>query len=448
MCKPDSLDNDCSIPAYFSIDQCNNDIEQVGCLKALALVFLLLAGQFICLPSAQALSLQAAEQLVRQNDFSSKALQSKSDALSESAGADRQLADPQLTLGLFNIPIDNFNVNSQPNMQLRFGIAQSFPRGKTLVFKQKQAQWASNTQHRLALDQLAKSIQAVRQHYFNLYYQIEAQSVIERSRFYFTQLVDIAESFYKVGRVNQQDLLSAQLELSRLDSRVIELKTQEDLARAALSKWLDDKAFEPIDRQYPDLPALVPQQQIIGALIFHPVIQAEDARVAFFDEGIAIARQQYKPGWSIGVEYRTRFGNNPDGSRRSDQAAAMVKVDLPFFTDQRQDRRLAASRHQYTAARHMRSDKLRDLRQAVFKNYTNWLRLTEHSALYRQRLAPEADANAQASLKAYQSGVAEFTSLARARITQLNVRLEALHTKIQRSIVHARLLYLAQGVSK
>ena len=295
---------------------------------------------------------------------------------------------------MFNLPTDDFDINSEPNTQLRFGVSQSFPRGKTLTFKEKQTKWAGNAEYQLATDEVTKSIRSVREHYFDLYNQIGAQLIIDESRKYFAQLVDIAESYYKVGRANQQDLLQAQLELTRLDDRVIELKTKEDLARAELSKWLDEKAFDPIEKEYPTLPFLVSQQEIIDSLIHHPSVQAEDAMVSFFDEGVAIAREQYKPGWSVGVEYRKRFGDNIDGSNREDQAAAMVKVDLPIFTDQRQDRRLAASQHQASAAKYVRSDKLQSLRQAVLSDYANWTRLSERSELYESRLVPEANANA------------------------------------------------------
>ena len=59
------------------------------------------------------------------------------------------------------------------------------------------------------------------------------------------------------------------------------------------------------------------------------------------------------------------------------------------------------------------------------------------------QLQQEAAANAQASLKAYQSGVTEFTGLMRARITDLDVRLEALRIRVDRARAQANLLYLA-----
>ena len=445
MCRSRHITNDCLIQSYSCIDE-DIDVIKYRYIKLVvqSLIIALLA-QFFYLSPAHALTLREVEQITEQTDFISKARQFRGDALGESAIADAQLPDPQLNLGLFNLPTNDFDINSEPNTQLRFGISQSFPRGKTLAFREKQTKWASDAEYKRASDEVLKSIRSVREHYFNLYYQIGAQEIIDESRQYFVQLVDIAESYYKVGRVNQQDLLRAQLELSRLDDRVIDLKTNEDLARAELSKWLDKKAFEPIEKDYPTLPQLDPEQVIIDSLINHQSIQVEDAMVSFFNEGVEIAREQYKPGWSIGVEYRKRFGDNLDGSNREDQAAAMVRVDLPIFTDKRQDRRLAASQHQVSAAKYIRNDRLQSLKQAVLRDYANWERLSQRSDLYESKLVPEANANANASLTAYQSGVTEFTTLARARITQLNVRLEALRAKTEGSRAHARLLYLSEG---
>lgn len=445
MCKAKYITNDCLLQSNTYVESCIDKTKKRYVVNIIYLILIVLIAQLFYISPSHALNLSEVELITEQQDYISKARQFRADAFGESSIADAQLPDPQLNFGLFNMPIDDFDIDEEPNTQLRFGVSQAFPRGKTLQFKEKQTRWAGTAENRLANNEVAKSIRSAREHFFNLYYQISAQAIINESREYFSQLVGIAESFYKVGRVNQQDLLRAQLELSRLDDRVIELKTKEDLARAELSKWLDDKAFEPIEKEYPTLPPLPTQQEIIDSLINHHAIQAEDAMVSFFNEGVAIAEEQYKPGWSIGVEYRKRFGENIDGSDRDDQAAAMVKVDLPIFTDKRQDRRLAASQHQVSAAKFVRIDKLHSLRQAVLRDYANWTRLSDRSTLYETRLVPEADANANASLTAYQSGVTEFTTLARARITQLNARLEALRAKTEHSRAHARLLYLAEG---
>ena len=419
----------------------NISIQVRNCLATVVLFSLIYMAS---IQSVNALTLQEVEVITRMNDYLSQSQYARRDALEDSAVADGQLPDPQLNVGLFNAPLDNFDLDREPNTQLRFGVTQAFPRGDTLKIRTQQTQWSSQEQAYRAHDQLVQSVRLARENYLDIYYQVGAQEIIHQSHQYFSQLVDIAESFYRVGRVNQQDVLRAQLELSRLDERLIIFKKNEDQARAALSKWLDDRAYEVIDTEFPMLPDLEEQQDIIDQLINHPRVQASDSVISFFNEGVAIAKEQYKPGWSVGVEYRKRFGNNLDGSDRDDQMAALVKVDLPLFTDKRQDRRLSASQHQVLAAKDLRSDQLQVLKQAVLREYAALIKFQEQSELYDTRLSPDAEANASASLKAYQSGVTEFTTLARARITQLDIQLEALRVKIETAKAHVRILYLME----
>lgn len=391
-----------------------------------------------------ALTMQEVEDITRMNDYISQSQLNRRDALEESAVADGQLPDPQLNVGLFNVPLDNFDLDREPNTQLRFGVSQSFPRGDTLKIRSQQTLWSSKEQDYRSQDQLAQSIRMVRENYFDVFYNVGAQEIIHQSHQYFSQLVDIAESFYSVGRVNQQDILRAQLELSRLEERVIIFKKNEDLARAELSKWLDDRAYEIIDTSFPTLNEIAAQQEVTDGLVYHPKVKANDSIISFFNEGVAIAEEQYKPGWSVGVEYRKRFGNNMDGSDRDDQMAALVKVDIPLFTDKRQDRRLSASQYQVMAAKDVRIDQLQILKRSVSREFSALEKYKEQSELYGMQLVPDADANANASLKAYQSGVTEFTTLARARITQLDIQLEALRVKVEAAKAHVRILYLME----
>jgi outer membrane protein TolC len=155
-----------------------------------------------------------------------------------------------------------------------------------------------------------------------------------------------------------------------------------------------------------------------------------------------VAKQDYKPGIGAFVEYRKRFGENPDGSDRSDMMAAMVTMDIPLFTENRQDKRVAAREQSTNAARYSRDDALRILRRRLEKDRAIYRRLGERELIYKNKLVSSASSNAQASLNAYQSGVTEFTTLMRAGITELDVRLENLRIKVDRLRTQARLLYI------
>ena len=188
-----------------------------------------------------------------------------------------------------------------------------------------------------------KLVRDVRKHYLELYYQLQAEQVISKTRTLFAQLVGITRAHYASGRANQQDVLRASLELSRLDDRTTRILNEADKGRAALGKWIGDAAMLPIDSRFPELPGLAAKHDIAATLTDHPVYRTETAKLQAKNQQIQIAREQYKPGWSAGLEYRRRFGDNPGGDDRADMMAAMFTVDLPLFPGKRQDKRLSAS---------------------------------------------------------------------------------------------------------
>ncbi len=408
-----------------------------------AALITLLALSTSSLSVTAALTLAEAEQIALGEDPAVAASQARSQALREDAVAAGQLPDPKLKAGLFNLPLDTFDIDQEPTTQLRLGLQQAFPRGATLQHRQRQTEWKATAEQARAEDETRKLVREVRNSFLELHYQLQAERIVTNTRALFAQLVDITEAHYATGRVSQQDVLRAGLELSRLDDRATRIRNEQEKNRAALAKWIGMSASQTLEPHFPALPDLPSMEELVAALEQHPVIQAESARIESHNQAVQIAREQYKPGWGVGLEYRKRFGENPNGSDRTDMMAAMVNVDLPLFPKNRQDRRLAASLKQAEAAQLTRSDRLRKLHAILESDYASWQRLGERASLYETQLLREARANVQASLNSYQSGVTEFTTLMRARITDLDVRLDDLRVRVDRAKAQARLLYFA-----
>jgi outer membrane protein TolC len=183
-----------------------------------------------------------------------------------------------------------------------------------------------------------------------------------------------------------------------------------------------------------------------AALVQHPLLRSDLAKVMAGQESVDLARESYKPGWSLGVNYGFRDGENLNGSKRADFLSAMVTVDLPIFRDKRQDRSLAASQHELDAMRLARDERMRLLLQNLHSHYIQWQRLGHRADLYADTLQLQAQENAQATLLAYQNDSADFAALTRARITELDTRLQALRIRVDRAKVQADLLYLSGGV--
>ena len=405
--------------------------------------WLLLAAVLLLLPGiASALNLEQAERIALDFDPRVKGLQATARAYGEESISDGALPDPKLLLGAVNVPVDTFDLSQEAMTQLKVGIRQEFPRGDSLEIKQQQSQLLSHSAMAQAQDARRKLMRDVREAYLNLYYEVAALEIVAETKKLFSKLVSITESNYAAGRVNQQDVVQASLELSRLDDRTAKIKGMEESYRAELAQWVGEQAWDPIDDTFPEIPEVPSVREINAVITSHPSIKAQAARVNASRKSIEIARQDYKPGWSASLDYGFRSGNNPDGSSRSDLATALVNFDIPLFTSNRQDRRVSASQEKTNAAQYEMDDKLRQLKRSYEKELHLWRRLDERAVLYRDNLLASAKDNTRASLQAYQSGVTEFNTLMRAQITELDVRLEDLRVRVDHASSQVRLLYI------
>jgi outer membrane protein TolC len=389
-----------------------------------------------------ALNLRQAEQLAIHSDPSIESYKATSLSYVDESVADGTLPDPKLRLGAVNVPVDTFDLEQEQMTQLKVGIRQDFPRGDVLSIKQQQSQLLSRAALSMADDAQLKILRDVREAYLNLFYEVSAYQIIRETRKLFSELVKITESNYAAGRVNQQDVVLAGLELSRLDDRSTKIQAREEIHRTSLSQWIGDAAWNEISADFPELPALPDEVDLNQVIPAHPLIRAESAKVDASKQMTEMARREYKPGWSLLVDYGFRSGNNPDGTERSDFATAIVSLDVPLFTGNRQDKTVSANEQKISAARYAKDDQLRKLKHFYEKNRYLWQRLEEREQLYKNSLLTAAKNNSKASLKAYQSGVSEFNTLMRAQITELDVRLEDLRVRVDRAVAQARLLYI------
>ncbi len=390
------------------------------------------------------LDMATAERLALDRDPVVAQLSASADAQRDRAVADGQLPDPQLKLGAMNLPLDSFDRGQEPMTQLQVGLSQSFPPGDTLARRSLRGQALAEAGDARARDREARVLQELRSAYLELWYQQRGADIIAESRGLFQQLQEVTRSHYASGRSNQQDVLRAGVELALLDDREIRFATAIDTARATLARWIgEDMAARPLSSSMPILPEPPCLDELRSGLLQHPRLQVEDNEVAATDQSVAESRASYQPGWMLDLTYGDRTGRNSNGTERADFLSAMVSMNLPLFTDKRQDRRLAASQQQARAARYQREDRLLDLQRALEADYAQWQRLGERSLRYRDVVLPEAGQNSQSSLQAYQSGVTDFSGLMRARLLELESRLTALRIDVERAQAQARLWYLA-----
>ncbi|MFC4346523.1 TolC family protein [Kordiimonas lipolytica] len=361
----------------------------------------------------------------------------RASAQQDRAVADSQLPDPKFRATFANWPTNSFSYTQEPMTQLQLGLSQSFPKGDTLKFnRQKRQALAGMEQARLDLRR-REIVLDTRQNWLDLYYWTAAREKVLASRTAIAELIEVIEAIYATGRETSQDVFRAELELSLLDDRLVEIDRQDAMVRARLARRIgQDAATKQVTASLPPMRHPSDIAPLTERLSQHPAARVQEANVAVADKDVGVAREQYKPGWSVNVGYGAR------GADRADLATVGVVMDVPLFTQKRQDKRLSAAKKDRQAAQLGHDTVLLDLKKMLDSSYADWQRLQKRVGLFQSVVIKRAKETSEASLTSYQNGVTDFAELVRARLAELDAELNLLKLQSERMKAQAQLLFL------
>jgi outer membrane protein TolC len=389
------------------------------------------------------LTLPIAEQLATTAEPSLQRLQANTQALQQQAIADGQWSDPQVSVGAANVPSNTLSMRQDDMTMVEVGVQQTFPKGRSLTIKSKQTQVLSQAEQIRLTEQTLMLLRNVRNTWLELYYWTHSAQVLKANKTRLQRVTKSSESQYSAGKINQTDLMQAELELTRLEDKLAQTQETIALLRAQLGRWIGHTHSErPLTTQLPPWPALPPLSTLQANILKHPLLKVDAAKIDAGRAEVAWAKEQFKPGVAVGVGYGMRQGRMQDGQRRSDFVGAQMTIDLPVATSQRQDRRLKASTSQLLATELDRQVNYRDLMSTLIGQYAVWQRLTEREALFKKRLVPEARQNAKAALLAYQNASSDLPAILRAHNTLLDTELDQLRVQVDLAKARVALLYL------
>jgi outer membrane protein TolC len=284
----------------------------------------------------------------------------------------------------------------------------------------------------------------------------------------FEQLPQLARFGYAsaLARSRQQDVVRAELELTRLEDRLQVLYQQQEVARRSLGEWLSQRYAQAVsapgtdtaaavEEQLPALALQVPElvaagevanEQLATRLMRHPSVLAIEREILASGADIELSQQQYKPEWGVNVSYGYR-DDDPMGAARADFLSLGVSVDLPLFTANRQDRQYQASIARAEAVKTQKWLLLRRMLSAYEVSRARLQRLTQRQQLYAQQLVPQMELQAEAALSAYTHDEGDFAEVVRSRIALVNAQIDELAIAVDRLKAIAELNYFTTAGS-
>jgi outer membrane protein TolC len=402
----------------------------------------------------------------------------KQKAIESMSRAVNTLPDPKVSLGLSNLPMNGFDFGQEGMTQLKIGISQMFPRGDSLAIKSQQLKTQSDAFPHQRKDREAKVAVLVGTLWLDAYRIQQSIALIEKNRSLFEQLADVATASYSsaLGKTRQQDIVRAQLELTYLEDRLDQLAQQKNHFEGRLSQWLttfstegslggesllvtDNNSYIALhniifSQELPQIDLInhnliakeswLNASELVPYFSNHPSIIALDNMIDATRTGIKLAQQNYKPEWGINASYGYR-GNDPMGVSRADLFSVGLTLDLPLFTENRQDQQVKSAIFQTEAVKTEKLLLLRQLLGAYSSAKGRLLRLKDRQNLYKVNLLPQIHDQAEASLTAYTNDDGDFSEVVRSRIAVLNAEIDALTLDVEEQKIRLELNYLFVG---
>ncbi len=331
------------------------------------------------------------------------------------------LPDPRLSLNLLNVPLDSFSLTQEGMTQFQIGISQTLPFPGKLALQEAVARELAEAagyeveELRLALTRDVKIV------WWNLFYLDRALEIVGANQALLRQFVAVAQSKYEVGKGLQQDVLLAQLELSRLLDRRLLLEGVRRKEAIRLNTLLDRPVTTPValpaevDESVPR--PLAAKRLLAKAMERRPRLAAKARLLEAARLRVELAEKDYYPDFRLGAAWGVRGGENPDGSDRSDFGSLQFSMNLPLYSGSRQDK----ARDQRNSERLREQFALQELRRQVAaeigRALSDYRRSAEQAVLFRSGIIPQASQTVASMLAGYQVNKVDFLNLVRSQIT-------------------------------
>lgn len=236
------------------------------------------------------------------------------------------------------------------------------------------------------------------------------------------QAVEAARIKYTVGKVPQQDVLKAQVELTRLAEHMIHFEQDAEVARARLNTLLGHDPDEPINlRGDYGVPQHLPATEALEklALASRPDLAQAQAALEKSHQQQALADKNYTPDLTVSGGYMLM----PSGSNYRNNYMVEGSINLPWFNRRKHDAEISEAKA-VVSEEDAELDALRNSAFGQIQEALAQVRSAKRLAdLYKNLLRPQAEATLRSTVIAYENDRTDFLNLLDSQMTVVDIDL-------------------------
>jgi outer membrane protein TolC len=353
-------------------------------------------------------------------------------AMIPAAGA---LPDPTVKFETMGHLIPPTLMKGDPSSARTYGVEQEIPFPGKLGLKENIASAEAKVQDWNQELVHLKVISELKQAFFDLYLIHKSIETLLQNKELLQNFEYIAQSRYQVGQTTQQDVLKAQVELSKVLDRLLSQGEKKRIAEAKINSLLYRPAETPVGKpaEFEKAELAQPLEELTQlALSRSPELQARESEIAGRQYGVELAQKNYYPDFAVGLTYFER-DQNPG------MYAPMISATVPLYFWKKQQPELDAARLNLASARNMRDSTSSTLRYQVKEAYTTATTAEKLANLYKSAIVPQSNLALDSAIANYQVGKIDFLQLIDASMSLLEYQLKYYESMVEFHKALARL---------
>jgi len=356
-------------------------------------------------PPAQAPPVEELVARALERNPSVASLQAKLAAARDLVAPAGALPDPMVEVMLQDIAFPKWTIGSQEMSMVGPAVEQDLPYPGKLGARRDAAN-AEAVMRGAELDQLLREVTArVRTLYARVWALDRERTYLGAAREMLDMLAATAASRYSVGETDQEAVLKAQLEVSRLDERLDDVAAERAKEVAALNRLLDQPGATPLGEvaELPPAEVVAPPWEDLAAQA-SPEVAMRRAAVAMAEKRVAIARLDLKPDFTTGAGLGLRGAFDPAVTLRFGLA-------LPLWRSQKQRPLLRVAEDELAMAKAELRDAEASARSTAASLAADWQRANRQVERYREAIVGQSSALVDAARSAYLVGRGDFLTV-------------------------------------
>ena len=322
------------------------------------------------------------------------------------------LPDPEVEVGIKDVPPSDFSLSRDDFTMEMVTARQRFPGWGKRGTRKASAEAAAENVAALYGRGAVVLAADVADSFFMLAEFDRRLEILERSRERLKSASASATERYRVGKGTQSDVLHANLEVTAIEDRLLQVRSERRSQAArfnALQNLPAGAPVPPVSEIDIPPPSKSPTEIAAEAEEHSPSVAAAHANVRRAEEELKLAKLERRPDVMLMAYYGRR-------ERFEDLAGASVSVNLPFAHPRRLDERRAEMEAELSAAKADLESVRNELRRGIEESAADLGRNIEQEKLYRTSILPQAEINFRAAEEAYAVGNVDFETFVRAAL--------------------------------